>query len=432
MRVEAINNISRFPFSSNGEIKSDIKKRNANLMLVGGTILTGSALFFANYNRPKVIQKSATDLAKACKENFLEICRNSQKEDYVASTKNIKEGLFNKDLHSHTNHSDGWGNTCEILEQVATYADKVYEKTGKMFTFAITDHDDIGALKEAELFIRNNPDKFRHVNFVPGVELSFAFNSNGQVKSGELLAYFVNPKSESMKILVDNLRENRSKMIDNCVENLGKGFNRSDLDDYFLNKDGETFAYNLHYRLRNYAQIKNRVNKMATEWGTDNNALYHRLMRDYVFEKGRVPKPFVTPEGFDAYLKRTGVKTEIPVIDENINNICEEFFPKIIDGRVVSDTENSFEKIIDTLKDDENVVLGFAHPYFTAKQMADYKKEFDVLLNYANGRIQLSENFHQAYPSHISHDELNEINQYLTSKNLISIGGRDNHSGKFI
>jgi len=84
-----------------------------------------------------------------------------------------------------------------------------------------------------------------------------------------------------------------------------------------------------------------------------------------------VPKSYVAPDGFDKYLQRNGIKTDVPMIDDSINNLCEEFFPKIVDGKVVSDTENSFEKIIDILKDEENVVLGFAHPYFTAKQMTE-------------------------------------------------------------
>jgi len=411
--------------------KKEKDYRTRGLLIGGGVLLTCGLIALANYNRPNVVKKAVEDVGVVRKKNFLELCQNSKLEDYVASVENIDNKVFRMDLHSHSNHSDGRGKVVEILDQVATYADEMYAKTKKKFVFALTDHDGVSGVKEADEIIKNNPEKYKNIEFVPGVELSFAFNSNGQVKSGEMLAYFVDPDSKAMKILVEDLRQNRNNMIDKCIKNLGEGFSREDLDNYFLRKDGETFAYNLHYRLRNYAQIKNRVNKMAVERGENGSNLYKRLMDGYVFEKGRVPKSYVAPDGFDKYLQRNGIKTDVPMIDDSINNLCEEFFPKIVDGKVVSDTENSFEKIIDILKDEENVVLGFAHPYFTAKQMTDYKKEFGELLKYADGKIQLSENYHQAYRTNIPKEEIDEVNQFLLDKNLIPIGGRDNHSNCF-
>ena len=64
--------------------------------------------------------------------------------------------------------------------------------------------------------------------------------------------------------------------------------------------------------------------------------------------------------------------------------------------------------------------------------MQNYKVEFDKLLEYANGRIELSENYHQAYNPNINVTEIDEINKYLLGKNLIPIGGRDNHKSQFL
>jgi len=429
MRISSLNNRYSVSFQGNNEPPND--KKNM-ILFAGGSLLASSALAIASYNKPMVIKKATTNLTGFDKNKLIELCKFAIPENYIASVNNLKNKIFRIDLHTHSTHSDGWGKVYDILEQASVYANELFEKTGKKFTFALTDHDRVSGVQEAIQIIKNNPDKFKNINFVPGVELSFAFNSNGSVKFGELLAYFINPNSQAMHTLVDNLNANRLKMIDDLLQKLGQGFCRFDLDNYFLNKDGETFAYNLSQRLRNYAQIKNRINNMAKIWNEDSAHLYKYFMDSYVFEKGRVPKPSVTPEGFDAFLRRTNVYTETKMLDENIEKICKEFYPQIIDGHVVSNSENSFEKIIDTFRHDDNVVLSFAHPYFTAKQMTDYKKEFDILLRYANGRIQMSENYHQAYSDKIPRVEIEQINDYLLSKKLIPMGGRDNHSNIFI
>lgn len=439
------------------------KKKKAILFAGAGLIVAGGLIALACYNKHKILKDTAkkciqngkeniTNLCKTPhtdtntavtdkikseaqirKEKFLELCKSSKPENYVASKENIQNKTFRFDLHSHSNHSDGWGNVSKLLNQVADYADELYAQTGQKFNFALTDHDRVSGVREANKIIRANPEKFKNLNFIPGVELSFAFNSNNKVKTGELLAYNIDPDSKSMKTLVEDLNKNREKMITDCIEKLGDGFSRSDMDNYFLNRDGETFAYNLHYRLRNYAQIKNRVNNMKENKALSADLMYKYLMDGYVFNNGgkRVPKPFVSPDGFDEYLKSKGIKISAPITNEKIDKICDEFFPKIINGKVVSETENGFEKIISVLKGDDSVVLGFAHPYFTAKQMSNYKKEFSDLLKIAEGKIRLSENYHQAYSPNISKTEINDINKFLSEMNLIPIGGRDNHSASF-
>ena len=431
MRVQPLSNCYCQNFSSKNNNNSQKQNFNKKTLIATSAVAIGSALILACLNKTKILQQTQ-NISAFCKDDLFKLCKEVNIENYRAKQTNIDKGIFRIDLHSHTNNSDGWGKTSDILNQVAEYADKVYKKTGKKFTFAITDHDNVNGIREANLLIKNNPEKFKHVNFIQGVELSFSFNSNGQIKNGELLAYFVNPDSKSMKLLVDNLRQNRLNMIDNCIKGLGVGFSRSDMNKYFLNEDGETFAYNLHYRLRNYAQIKNRINKIAIEKNEDSSKLYKKLMDGYVFGEKRVGKPYVSPEGFDEYLKRNKILTKTSMIDDNIEKHCKEFYPKILDNKIVSKTENSFEKIIDTLREDKDVVLGFAHPYFTAKQMQNYKVEFEKLLEYANGRIELSENYHQAYNPNINVTEIDEINKYLLGKNLIPIGGRDNHKSQFL
>lgn len=407
-------------------------KKKAILAVGAGVFLVGSLAALAIYNR-NIVKNTVPDSLHFCKKNLLGLCKSSKPENYVYSTENYINKTFRSDLHSHSTHSDGWGYVSDILDEVAKYADKLNAETGEKFNFALTDHDRVSGVREALKIINNNPQKYKNINFIPAVELSFSFNSQNQVKSGELLAYFIDPDSKSMQILVENLNQNRRNMFKNCIEKLGNGFSLAEMEQYFINRDGETFAYNLHYRLRNYAQIKNRINKMAKATNENAEQLYKKLMDGYVYgsQVKRVPKPYVSPEGFDKYLKSMNISTTTEVIDKNINKICDEFFPKIVNGRVISNTENSFEKIIDTLKKDDGVVLAFAHPYYTAEQMTDYKNEFDKLLKYAKGKIKLSENYHQAYNPKIPKDKIEEINNYLLTKKLLPMGGRDNHGRSF-
>ncbi|MCR5437417.1 MAG: PHP domain-containing protein [Treponema sp.] len=95
------------------------------------------------------------------------------------------------DLHVHTTASDGQYSPSEIIY-------KASEK--KISTIAITDHDTVDGLKEAE-----KTAKKLDVNFVPGVELNINF------PSGEfhLLGLGFKKISDSLKLIIDNLVKNR-------------------------------------------------------------------------------------------------------------------------------------------------------------------------------------------------------------------------------
>ncbi|MBR5646443.1 MAG: PHP domain-containing protein [Treponema sp.] len=95
------------------------------------------------------------------------------------------------DLHVHTTASDGQYTPLEIIQ-------KASEK--KITAIAITDHDTIDGLKEAEKTARK-----LNVNFVPGVELNINF------PSGEfhLLGLGFKKISDSLKLIIDNLVKNR-------------------------------------------------------------------------------------------------------------------------------------------------------------------------------------------------------------------------------
>jgi len=82
-------------------------------------------------------------------EELLSLLKGLKKENYIATEENIKNGIFRADLHSHSVFSDGKASVEKIMEEVASYADELYKKTGEKFIYALTDHDTAEGVKLA-------------------------------------------------------------------------------------------------------------------------------------------------------------------------------------------------------------------------------------------------------------------------------------------
>ena len=370
------------------------------------------------------------------KKEFLSTLKTKKRENYYKNTQNMEKGIFQLDLHSHSNHSDGWGKVENILNQACEYGNKLYKKTGNKFIFALTDHDSVEGVSEALNIIKKDPQKYKNIKFVPGVELSFnILDKDNTIKSGELLIHCINPNDERIQSLTTKTKNNRKIMIDNTIKELGSGFSINELKKYFLNEKYETFAYNLHMRVHNYAQIKNRVINIAKEQNTNPDNLFEDLMQKYVFDtngRRKVQKPNVTYKGFDKFLKESCYQTKTLIFDEEIEKKCQKYAPKVINGKIVEDSENSFEKIIETLKNDKDIVIGFAHPFFFAKDLVNPEETLKSMVKKSKGLIKTTEKFHMAYNNSIDKNKIEEYNKILDNLNLIPLGGYDNHRANFI
>lgn len=370
------------------------------------------------------------------KKEFLSTLKTKKRENYQKTNYNIEKGIFQLDLHSHSNHSDGYAKVEDILNQACEYGNKIYKETGNKFIFALTDHDSIEGVSEALEIIKKDPQKYKNIKFVPGVELSFnILDKDGKIKSGELLIHCINPNDEKIQSLTTKTKNNRKIMIDNTIENLGAGFSINELKKYFLKDNYETFAYNLHYRIQNYAQIKNRVINIAKEQNCEASELFEKLMKKYVFDingKRKIQKPNVTFQGFDKFLKENKIETKTKAFDEEIEKKCQKYSPKVVNGKIVGDSENNFKKIIETLKGDKNIVIGFAHPYFFTKDLVNPKETLTYMVKNSDGLIKTTEKFHMAYSNSIDKAKIEEYNKILDDLNLLPLGGYDNHKAKFI
>ena len=116
------------------------------------------------------------------------------------------------------------------MNQAAEYGNELFSKTNEKFIFALTDHDGIEAVKEALKLIAANPDKYKNLRFVPGVELSFHHISEkgsadyerlkNATGGSELLVHCINPFSGNLNDFINGLYKRRDNMINNMLNEL--------------------------------------------------------------------------------------------------------------------------------------------------------------------------------------------------------------------
>lgn len=161
--------------------------------------------------------KTSSPVLKA--EELKHILRNELKPENFSvgeNFANIKNGTFRANLHIHTTHSDGRISVSKLLDQAVKYAD--YRKSiGKNdpFIFAITDHSTINGSKEAIKIISQNPEKFKNIRFVSGIE----FNAHHGSKQFEIIGYCLNPDDKNLQDFINGSKTKNYNYIDGLIKN---------------------------------------------------------------------------------------------------------------------------------------------------------------------------------------------------------------------
>ncbi len=128
------------------------------------------------------------------------------------------------DLHSHTIYSDGSLTTLELITKA---------KSLGIEYLGITDHDSIGAIKEA-IEIGNDLG----VKIISGVEVSTEYYN----KELHILGYFINIENEALLNYLSNFREERVKRAMRMIVKLRQlGFNLT-MDDIMEISNGSSIA----------------------------------------------------------------------------------------------------------------------------------------------------------------------------------------------
>ena len=87
----------------------------------------------------------------------------------------IKNRILRINLHNHTKASDGKLSLLEMLEQARKWADAIAIKNNSneksAFVWGLTDHDTMDGAKEVVKIISQNPEKYKNLKIVLGVNL---------------------------------------------------------------------------------------------------------------------------------------------------------------------------------------------------------------------------------------------------------------------
>ncbi len=364
------------------------------------------------------------------KEELLKILPTLNENSYKANNNNIANGIFKADLHSHSEHSDGLGKVEVLLSQAADYADKLYEKTRQKFIFALTDHDSVDGVVDALKIIAANPEKYKNLRFVPGVELSFAHEapkSNNACEISEILAYCINPFSKDLQNFLSKTKIKRENMTEKFLEEANKAIPGIDFKKeefikfYKTTTKPEGHIMNMHWQLHNYTQAKAAIYTHAKSTGLNPYELYQNIMTKSS-KKNNIWE--LKEQGF---LPSNAAET--PSIQTIRRNLQPHMNPE---GTVIAAGENTFEEIINIFSSDKGSFLAFAHPYFyydKFKQPLDFIKE---LTKKSNGLIMATESYHQAYPEKIANEEISKLNSSIEKFIPYRLGGRDNHRNSFL
>ena len=128
------------------------------------------------------------ELEEFIKENDL------RPEVYTPDLKNIKNGSFMANLHTHTTNSDGKPTVEMRLDSAQNYAE-TFVKDGYM-TIAITDHNTVLGAKEVVRILQKNKGKYKNVKVVPGIEINSEYHNSKISKNPvqiHILTWCINP-----------------------------------------------------------------------------------------------------------------------------------------------------------------------------------------------------------------------------------------------
>ena len=366
------------------------------------------------------------------KEELLKILPTLKAENYKATPENIKNCIFMADLHSHSIFSDGVGKVEDILSKVAEYADKLHEKNGRKFLFALTDHNEVRGVERALQIIAENPRKFKNVQFIPGMEISYALkvtNSNNPFEVAEVLAYGINPFSKNITDFVKNIHQKRQKMMNDFLTDLkalypDTTFSLEEMSKYY--PTDKTCLMNLQWQVHHYAQTKMGISQLAKTRNMVPENLYKEIM-----------------DKCTSRTKTLHVLKEQNLVPDNIfesyeiTRLAKEKYSTNISNDIINaPTENTFDEMISTFSKEQSAFLAFAHPAYINKNMNNLDETLSLLRELtekSKGLIKGTESYHQAYKFHaVSQQDIDKIKEFTDRLGLLNLGGHDSHAANWI
>lgn len=374
---------------------------------------------------------------------FKELLPTLDTDNFLSSKKNIESGTYFVDLDYQSNFSRGKKSIFDILDEVSEYANQYHAQTGKDFVFALTDRDTLDGVRHAIRIIGENPDKFKHLKFLPAVKLSYAHeapNSKLKYENSDMLVYGINPFSVNISNFIETTIAKRKTMIINFIKRVNAlypEFAYNVIEFAQQNKLRYKRDYtvsNLYWRAREYAETKgdtaikgiSLVPEAVVKEAAD---IINQLDQIYVGS---------TKDAFSSSGSQIITNAEV---NKSIKGVFEEYSTHLdkSQGKVVSSAENLYDDMINCLSlESEKPVLALSAPFYLShyfeKNPANGKYpnvvEFiNDLKDKSDGMLCAFESVVPSYEldSNLTKDnykELKEFNKYIKDNTkLDEVGG---------
>lgn len=111
---------------------------------------------------------------------------------YTPTAKNIKKGIYQANLHTHSTDSDGRLPVSARLDEAQQYA----QEHNIIFYIATTDHNTVNGAKTALKTLKENPNKYKNVKLILGMEINSIYNLKDNTKDQvdiHVLTFGINP-----------------------------------------------------------------------------------------------------------------------------------------------------------------------------------------------------------------------------------------------
>ena len=483
MKIESINNYTRSDFSSTVNIRKYGQNLTQDSFVFSNgnnsSISFGSNIFFKkiigpligrNFIKPvedysqnaHLINDYHRELSKGIQtyfdetippekltgilspDEFRKILPDLTTDNYICKPKNLESGVYCIDLDYETNYTKGGKrNLFEIMDNVAKFADSYYEKTGKEFIFAIADRDTLESARHVVRIIGENPQKYRHVKFLPACKVSYTHespNSQIQYENSNFIVYGINPFSSNLNTLFNKLSRKRKTMLLNFISAVSKLYPEFSYQIKEFTKQNN-FMYekdyaisNLYWRAREYSEAKGEMAMKSLEPVPesiihDANDIIEQLGKIYI---GAGYEEF---EGSDSNID---INSEL---NKTIKSVFEKYSthldPK--SGELVSSAETIYSNLVTTLNiEPQKPVMAFAAPYYLCHDfdnpkdyMEDrYPKVVEFMKKMKDSSYGMLMAFQSVVPMYgldkdLSLERVKKFNEYLrkNAKEFYEVGG---------
>lgn len=391
---------------------------------------------------------------------------------------NIKNHTMRANLHMHTTASDGSLTVQELLDKAAEYADNVVkahpESKAAPFVIGITDHDTTESAKEAIKIIYKDPQKYKNVRVMLGVEMT-TFNTIYAPHVGEplnvhTLVMGIDPNEEGFRNFIDGIKQKKSEVAVNMVNSASNAYQKMTGEaDFFDINEGKRLYNPLSKDILGiYNNVENYVlNKLALKhiilkdkeitdalkkqnMPTDITGVMYKMNEFYkpLTGNNKVLSPEKTLPLFVSVC--TGIdkekisdKLEIGLKSDEYKTLSAKIKGNLNHYKITKTMHHDYiptmEGVYNGTRSQSRVIIGLAHPLDYFKDAQNIGEKYDFINNvYARftkeckEKAKFSEVFYQSYNpvrKEFSENPLTKsfMNCLSSVYGLIKTGSADSH-----